>query len=415
MLKCKHKCCGFETPDYLADHLLEAHGLSVDQYLKQFPRASTVSQRLLDRHEQEHGGAKRRPGAPSPEALTIEFGGVRFPVHTDVPAKACLPLPEHFRLPRHGALGKDVQHTAVALRKGRSIMVWGVPGSGKDAVFSAFSALTRQPGLYMQIRPGTDVQAWLYSRSFNEKGTYNEPGRLFEALTKGYETADGRRVPYFIVLSDIDRADRNQLEYLRLILDSILGRVDGPDPVTGQIDTHEILPGTVIVATANTSGGGDARGRMVSAQIMDGSILDRFERAFQYRWMDWRDEEPIVKAKHPMLVERCPSIFGVMGRITESLRKAIIEEELYAEFSHRGLCAILGHAEDIIDCAGSNRKVPTGIIKKAARAWLDKLPDDDARQAAKNLMDPHLKGGMLDEGDTSHIKTGEDNLAEGWS
>lgn len=415
MIHCKHPGCGHDSLDYLVNHLLEVHGQSVDEYLQQFPGAETVSQRLVDRHATEYGGNKRRSLPPASTDLTITFAGIKFPVNPDVPAKACLPLPEHYQEPRHGARGKDGQHAAVALRKNRNILIWGVPGSGKDADLSALSALTRTPGLYLQIRPGTDVQAWLYQRGFNDEGTFNEPGRLFLALTQGYKTSTGRRVPYLIVLSDIDRADRSQLEYLRLILDSIKGRVDGPDPVTGQIDTHEILPGTQICATANTSGGGDARGRMVSAQIMDGSILDRFERAFQYRWMDWRDEEPIVRAKHPILVERCPAIFGVMGRVTESLRKAIADEELYAEFSHRGLCSILGHAEDIIDCAGPNRKVPTGIIKKAARAWLDKLPDDEARQVAKALMDPHLKGGMIDEGDTSHIATGGQTLVEGWS
>lgn len=402
------KCavCGHEERDWLADHLLEAHDLSVESYLSQHPGAPTASQRLIDRWNADRTNT-RRVTPPAPHDLSVNLAGIDFPVNVDVPAEACLPLPPEYRVPRHGGLGKDIQHAIVSLKRQRSLYIWGLPGSGKDALLHAFSALTRTPAAIFQVQPGIDIQGWFFSRAFNESGTYFEEGEALKALRDGYVTPGGRRVPYLLAFSDMDRMDRAQAEYMRLITDSIQGRVKGPGGVT-----YPVLPGTIIAATANTAGSGDSRGRMVSSNVIDASILDRFERKFQFRWMDWKDEEPIVRAKFPVLAERAPEVFPVMGRVTETLRKAIEQEELYAEFSHRALCTILGHAEDLIYCSNGS-KVPSRLLKKAARAWLDGLPDEDTRQSARNLIDPHLKGGAIDEGDTSHINEG--SLTPGWS
>jgi len=401
------KVCGHVEKDWLADHLAEAHDMSVEAYLEAHPGAPTVSQRLLDRYEEERAKDKdqrpRRRLPPTPDELTVRLGSVEFPVNTDVPAEACLPLPDNYRLPRKKGLGKDIQHALVSLRRQRSVYIWGLPGSGKDALLSAWSAYTRTPASIYQVEPGVDIKSWFYSRSFDKDGTSYEEGELLRDLRDGYTTSDGRQVPKLIVLSDFDRADRAQVEHIRLAADSIMGRVKGPRGVT-----YPVLPGTIIAATANTPGGGDTRGRMTSANVIDASILDRFERTFHFRWMDWGDEGPIVRAKFPVLAEKCPDVFDTMKGITSVLRKAIAAEDLYAEFSHRALCTILGHAEDLIFCNGGN--VSTHLLKKATRAWLDKLPDEDSRQTAINLMDPYIEGGAIEEGDTSHITTGDESL-----
>jgi MoxR-like ATPase len=404
------KICGHVEQDYLADHLAEAHGLSVADYLAQHENAPTTSQRLLDRWEKERANARRKL-PPEPDELEVEIAGIPFKVNPDVPANACLTLPHEYRCPRHGSLGKDIQHATIAIKRGRSVWVWGLPGSGKSALFHAIPAMCRMPSKLFQVQQGIDIQNWFYSRALGKEGTSWEAGELFEALTKGYTDAKGKVHPYLILIDDFDKADRSQAEALRLVTDSIQGRVRGPDPVTGKLGTFPIIAGTIVVVTANTAGGGDERGRMIAANVMDASLLDRFERKFQFHWMTWKDEEPIVRAKFPLLVEKAPEVFSTMGAVTETLRKAIASEELYAEFSHRALCSILGHAEDLIYCTGG--RVPSKLLKKAARAWLDGLPDEETRQAARNLIDPHLKGGAVDEGDTSHIDDG--NLADGWS
>jgi hypothetical protein len=50
---------------------------------------------------------------------------------------------------------------------------------------------------------------------------------------------------------------------------------------------------------------------------------------------------------------------------------------------------------------------PTKDDAKVLRAGLQDIlagcPNDDTREALKRLVDPHIKGGAVDEGDTSHI------------
>ena len=98
-----------------------------------------------------------------------------------------------------------------------------------------------------------------------------------------------------------------------------------------------------------------------------------------------------------------------MKEITKVLRTAILQDELYGEFSHRGLCTILGHANDILQ-QKQGKRLPANLFKKAARAWIDRLPDKENREIARKIMDP--QGGTLGEGDTDHIQEG--SLVEGF-
>lgn len=395
------RLCPQTVRDYLPDHLLKTHGLTTEKYLEQFPGAPTVSKRLADRVAEEKGSINRKH-PPVQSALTIEMAGVTFPINADVPEEVCLPLPDYYQTPRAGGLKEDIQHALVALKHGRSQYVWGMPGSGKDALFHAWSAWTRTPAIIQQVAPGTDIESWFFSRGFNEKGTFWEEGEVLKALRDGYMTEKGRRVPYLLLVSDFDRADREQAEHLRLVTDSIQGRVKGP---AGRI--YKVLPGTRVAATANSAGGGDERGRMVSANPLDASLLDRFERKINFRWMDWADEELIVKAKFPLLFEKHPSALNKVRDVTKALRAAILNDELHGEFSHRGLCAILGHAQDILECGGG--KLKANLLKRAGRTWVDGLPDKVNRDMAVKIMDAHLN--TLAEGDRNH-KPGDSLLGD---
>lgn len=385
MLSCRE--CSFTTPHFLGDHLAEAHDLGVDEYLAKHPGAETASQELLDTLAQETPN-RRRAFPPKPDELTVKIGALTFKVNADVPESACLPCPEEYRLPKHGKLANDIGAVLIGLWRSRSIYAWGLPGSGKDALFHYFSWATRTPAIIRQVQPGSDIESWFFSRGFDQHGTTWEEGEVLKALRDGYKTPNGERVPYMVLLSDIDRADRTQGEYMRLITDSISKRVQGP---TG---THTVMPGTRIVSTANTAGSGDERGRCISANPIDASLLDRFDIKRQFHWMDWEDEGPIVQAKFPVLMERCPGVFDTMGRITRTVRDAINNEDLYAEYSHRALVSILMHAEDMV-LANGNRAIPKDFLASAAKVWIDGLPDKETRLAAEKLMDPHITGGTL--------------------
>jgi MoxR-like ATPase len=377
--------CGFQS-EWLGPHIREEHGMSIEAY------------------EAAHGGALSAPleaalmlDAPTrvPPNLAnlanldikVEFAGLRTSVNLDVPEAACLPLPPAYRIPEHGPLAADVREAAISLLRGRSMYIHGLPGSGKDALFHAWSALTRKPARIFQVEPGVDIQSWFFSKEIGSDGTYWQEGEMLKALRDGYTTTTGRKIPQMILITDFDRASKDQAESMRLVMDSISGRVKGPNG-----SMYPVLRGTQIVVTANTAGGGDSRGRMTSANVIDGSILDRFERAFEFHWMDWRDEGVIVREKYPLLLGKAPEVFDQVGRATEALRKAIYDESLYTEFSHRAVCAWLGHAEDIIAVEPTT---PKNLLRRAFRVVADKMSDPETRTEAVRIIDPQLKGGAF--------------------
>lgn len=380
------RLCGHRD-HWLGEHLAEVHGVPVEKYLQDFPGAPLVSEEAI---VQTKSVTVPRGHPPAPESLSTTFAGIRVPVNADVPESACLPLPKHYRVPQYGELALEVKEATIAFVKRRSVYIWGMPGSGKDAAVHAFSSMTRTPGKMFQVQPSADIQAWFFTCEFDQHGTRWEEGELLKALRDGYVAPSGRRVPYIILITDFDRATKEQAEALRLVMDSIEGRVMGPRGVVFQV-----LPGTQVIVTANTAGAGDARGRCTSANVVDASILDRFERAYEFHWMDWRDEEVIVKAKFPLLVEKCPGVFPQAGTVTGALRAAIKADDLFAEFSHRGLCSWLGAGEDIV---GVTDTVPVDLLKRALRAVTDKMPDAETRDNAIRIADPHLTGGTLPAG-----------------
>jgi MoxR-like ATPase len=384
---------------YLPSHLAEAHGMTVEEYLKQFPDAELESEEVRAVYEASAAKIKRVP-PPPPDKLVVEVGGQPLAVNHDVPEDACLPLPAHYRLPKHGGLGQAVKRAILYFRAGRSHWIWGPPGSGKDALVSALCALTRTPSTIFQISPDVDILPWFYQRSFDRDGTSWEFGELFNALVYGYVSPmTGRAVPMTIVLSEFDRSSTAQAETFRLVTDSILRRVKGPKG-----ETYDVLPGTRVVITANTMGGGDSTGKYRSANVLDTSILNRIERKVKFPPMDWRDEEPIVRAKFPLFAERCGDLLDKIGSATAVLRRQVQDRNLYGEFSHRDVCGWIGACEDILRLTDTT---PTDLIKQGFLSYADGLPDEESRNVALTSVDPYLSGGALPRGDVSHVH-GED-------
>lgn len=384
---------------YLPSYLAEQHGMTVEEYLAKFPGAPLESQAVTEAYAASVKNTRRAP-PPPPEELTIEFGGFTMEVNHDVPEEACLPLPPHYRLPKFGKLAKDVKRAARYFMAGRSFWEWGPPGSGKDAFPSALCALTRTPSQIFPVNPDVDIMAWFYDKTFEHGKTEWVFGELFKALVYGYESpVSGRRVPMTVVLSDFDRAGRAQAEAIRLVADSIQGRVKGP-----RGETYPVLPGTRIVITANTMGGGDASGKCISANVLDSSIINRIERKVKFHQMDWKDEEPIIRAKYPLFAEKCGHLLEHVGKATKVLRDNVEEQNLYGEFSHRDLCTWVGDCEDILRYTG---RMPADLLKQGFMSYADGLPDAENTTLALTLVDAYLKGGALPRGDTSDVEDEE--------
>lgn len=384
---------------YLPAYLAEKHGMTLEEYQEKYPKAPLESGALKAKFAAAIKNTTRKH-PPSCEQLTIEMAGFQMAVNWDVPAEACLPLPPCYRVPSKGKLAQDVKRAARYFLAGRSFWAWGPPGSGKDAFPSALCALTRTPSAIFPINPDVDIMAWFFDKNFENGETKWVFGELFKALVHGYTSPiSGRKVPMTIVLSDFDRAGRSQAEAIRLVADSIQGRVKGP---LGE--TYPVLPGTRLIITANTMGGGDTTGKCISANVLDISILDRIERKVKFHSMDWRDEEPIIREKFPLFAERCGHLLKKIGDATQVLRKAVEEQNLYGEFSHRGLCTWVGDCDDMLRFLD---KPPRDLLKQGFLSFADGLPDEENQILALTLVDAYLKGGALDQGDTSHVQGGD--------
>jgi MoxR-like ATPase len=381
---------------YLPAYLAEKHGMTVEQYRKEYPNAPLESAELRAKFAAAVKNTTRK--APPPrDQLFIDMAGFRMPVNWDVPPEACLPLPPSYRTPTKGKLAQDVKRAGRYFLAGRSFWAWGPPGSGKDAFPSALCAKTRTPSSIYPVNADVDIMAWFFDKNFENGETKWIFGELFKDLVYGYVSPiSGRRVPKTVVLSDFDRAGRSQAEAIRLVADSIQGRVKGP---LGE--TYPVLPGTRLIITANTMGGGDATGKYISANVLDTSILDRIERKVKFHSIDWRDEEPIIREKFPLFAEKCGHLLPKIGDATKVLRKAVEEENLYGEFSHRGVCTWVGDCDDMLRLMD---KPPKDLLKQGFLSFADGLPDEESKTLALTLVDAYLKGGALDQGDTSDVE-----------
>ncbi len=388
--------CGFKSHSIL-DHIREVHGMSVEDYMAAHPKAATVSIAALEALEE---GA-RRSAAPAATDLTAKVMGIHLPVDAAVPSEQCLPMPEGYKFPSKGKAKTAFQRAIMAVARRRNAFIWGMPGTGKDALVHAFSAMTRTPVVMVTFRPGTDLGPWFYVRSIDESGTGWTLGHLYISLTEGIEGRDGKRRAPLVLLSDVDRADSAQAEWFRILTDSISGRILGPDGKMVPLFKDEWGNKPLFVCTANSCGSGDARGRMASANPMDASILDRLGRKIEAHYMHWDDENVILRAKYPRLAEVSPETFTQLGNATVALRKAIENEEIYAEFTHRGICEVLSECDDLVEFSS---RVPSNLLKKGFKAWLDGL-DEDSRMGAKRLIDSHISGGAF-----AHSEDEEEDL-----
>lgn len=356
------------------------HGLSESDFRAQYPDHPLVSAEEALNFYGAIPVPYTRPAKV--DGLRVRVGLYDLPFHADVPKDACLPSPPNYRVPQHGALAAAIQDAILAFRSGKSMFIHGPPGSGKDGLVHYLSAVTRRPGMIFQIQPGAQIRNWFFVQQFNTEGVYYQEGSLLKALRDGYTTPSGKVIPYLILLTDFDRADRSQAEYLRLVMDSIEGRVMGP---TGQV--YHVLPGTTVVATANSAGAGDESGRLVSTNPIDSSILDRFQRMFLFPWLEWEDEREIALEKYPW-VKGHEGLLTTLGQVTYKVRESINNGSLPAEYTHRGLCNTLEAWRDMLDVGYLPQE---GLLRALTCTLVHRMPNSIARQDVERIFAPYFK------------------------
>lgn len=389
--------CGYKSHSILA-HVTEMHDLTPEAYLEAHSGAETISEAVLTAMA---GVEMRRRVVPAATALTAKIYGINIPIDAAVPASLCGKMSEAYLIATKGKAKKWMSRAVKGFLRGRILFIHGQAGTGKDSLIQYLSGLLRKPIFEVTFVPEKNLAPMFYQRKIGAEGTGYEFGALWTAITKGVEARDGGRRPVIVLLSDVDRADPAQAEWFRILCDSMGGRIS--DPWGKMVD---LFPGTQFICTANTVGTGDARGRMVSANPMDASLLDRLGRKIKADFLHWDDEVIVLRTKFPRVAETAGWIFdptdptdktdhGPLGNASKALRASIEAEDLYAEFTHRGICEVLKEVDDIIFFAG---KAPKNVLKQGFSAWLDGL-DDDQRDVAKKLVDPHMTGGALFEND----------------
>ena len=276
--------CG-HTSHSLVNHIQEAHNMTLEAYADAYPNSPIVSQEAVDKINARR---KRRNTPVAVTDLRAMFHDFDMDINLDVEVGVCGAngvRPAHYKLPSYGAAKNIIFDICLDIESGATQLIYGPAGTGKDAFWLNYSWVTRTPCVSIQINPDVDISKVLFSHEIDPvEGTIYKMGHLAKALTEGYlSPISGRRVPYLIVLTDVDRCDPQQGEHLRLMLDSVSKRIQHPDG-----STLPVLEGTRIVATANSIGNGSAR--YSSAQVMDASILSRFDSKWEFTTLDWKDE-----------------------------------------------------------------------------------------------------------------------------
>ena len=401
--------CGHSSHS-LVNHIQEAHNMSLEAYAEAHPNSPIVSQEAMDKINARR---KRRAAPVAPSLLRAMFHDFDMGINLDVEVGVCGAngvRPSHYQLPSYGAAKQIIFDICLDIESGATQLIYGAAGTGKDAFWLNYSWVTRTPCMSIQINPDVDISKVLFSHEIDaNEGTYYKMGALAKALTEGYVSPKtGRRVPYLIVLTDIDRCDPAQGEHLRLMLDSVSKRIQHPEG-----HTLPVLDGTRIVATANSIGNGSAR--YSSAQVMDASILSRFDSKWEFTTLDWRDESNIVKAKFPLLARLCGGMkydggkdfFSNIGDVVGAIRKAIKDGSIEMEFGHRELCGWMKHMQSrVMFYHSRKRKVPTTLVKDSFRQVRNAV-DVGMHAQLDMLVDTFIKGGVIDQGNTSHIGDGE--------
>ena len=392
------RACGHLAFD-LTDHVAE-HG-GVDAYHVDHPKAPMVSEALLKRLQ-----ATRPKAVAEANALEVDLMGFKVAVDAAVASTACLPLPTGYQFPTEGKAKDVFKNVLLSLLSGNGVFFHGMPGTGKDALVHAYSAMTRRPVVMVTFRPGTDLAPWFYTRSISTDGTGWEFGHLWNALTQGVEGRDGKVRAPIVLLSDVDRADSAQAEWFRILTDSISGRILDPHGKMVPLVEDSWGRKPQFVCTANSVGTGDDRGRMASANPMDASILDRLGHKWEAVYMDWKDEGRILRSLFPEVAEAAPWMFdgqvgvdgkyvaGELGMATKAIREAVESGDIYGELTMRGLCDILSHARNLLKWQFKG-KAPANLTKRAFQVWLNGLGADDRFNAAR-VMDPHVGSGAFE-------------------
>jgi MoxR-like ATPase len=349
---------------FLGNHLEEVHDISISEYQDRY--GSKVDITSEETWEEFVSQAPERVGTERFENI-IRVGEIEIEANDADPASSGEKA-DGYKYPEMGPASESVQRLARAIKYGRNTYIYGHNGTGKSASTEALAADMNLEFSKYPMREGLDPETYLgmmeveIDEETGQNKTEFQEGKLLQDL-RGRVGEDGERRGVLILIDDIDRAPAEYHEVLRHVLESNSREVFVPELKTNV----EIHPDTRIVATANSAGRGDNSGFYSSVQVMDESILDRFERAIEFHFLEPEEERTILGNKFPEIQDEHPEVLDDIISVTENIRDAIQAEELYITFSHRRLEQWAQSVEEHMQEFGFYE----GIVHQAAKDWLD--------------------------------------------
>lgn len=383
-LKCEEEGHDSEV-HFLKNHLDLAHdGMTLQEYLEEFPKAKIASDEVWEIFNKE---APTRVGTQKFENI-VRVGSIEMEA-TDGEVEYTFARPNCYTYPKQGDAASAIERMARSVKYGRSTFIYGAAGTGKSSSIRALAHDLNREASHYPMRDGLDPELYLgkeavvVDEASGQSITQFQEGKLLKDL-KGRIGKDGVRRGVVILIDDFDRAVAQYHEVFRHILEDNAQNVFIPE-LGVNVNVH---PDTIIIATANSNGRGDNTGYYASVEEMDESILDRFDRAIEYHFLEEEEEKEILRKKFPYVADVAdPEVFDIAMAVAGDIRAMIKANEIFASFSHRRLVQWMQSVEELL--RENDDTYYRGVMREASQDFLD-------------WFDTHVREAVVDRVVTNH-------------
>lgn len=362
-------------------HVLLAHNVTLDRYLKRYPGAPFLSDRFMSGIM----GSVVPPSVAAPPVVedtpvpapaatddAVMLAYTSLAIRSDVPA---CDLPFIPAKDKEWNMTETVKYQwnalGVALHEGEPSLMVGPTGCGKSAGFLELAARLNQPVRRVNLHGDVRVADFL-----GEKIVEVDPDTKQSIVRwKDGILPQAVRTGQWLLLDELDAAPPQILFVLQGLLEK-----GGNLVLTGN-EGEVIKPHANfrVVATANTLGRGDESGLYAGTHVLNEAFLDRFGVVIECDYPTVAQETSILMKKNPTLNKDDAK---KMVDIANSVRTAFKRDECSSTFSTRRL---LSWARKTV--------IMNSALKASEIAVLNKMTGDD-RKFVSDLIQRHWGGAI---------------------